>query len=116
MQNHVFRRENSQMLKAIKIEGLFSRFDYDIEMKEEGITILTGPNGFGKSTIFSLIEAVAAADADAIRRTSFKKRFFFARVKTSRSKRAGNSFSWTAKLSRTEVSGIWRRIKPCLAQ
>ena len=89
MQNHVFRRENSQMLKAIKIEGLFSRFDYDIEMKEEGITILTGPNGFGKSTIFSLIEAVAAADADAIRRTSFKKTVLFCEGKNVTIEKSG---------------------------
>lgn len=70
------------MLKAIRIKGLFSRFDYDIEMKEEGITILTGPNGFGKSTVFSLIEAVAAADAEAIKRIPFEESVLVCEDKT----------------------------------
>ena len=70
------------MLKAIRIKGLFSRFDYDIEMKEEGITILTGPNGFGKSTVFSLIEAVAAADAEAIKRIPFEECVLLCEKKT----------------------------------
>ncbi len=37
-----------QRIKIIKITKLFNLFDYDIELKEEGITILTGPNGYGK--------------------------------------------------------------------
>lgn len=32
------------MLKKIGIRGLFNKFDYQIELKEEGITTLTGPN------------------------------------------------------------------------
>jgi ABC-type lipoprotein export system ATPase subunit len=48
------------MLKAIKIKGLFGSFDYDIELKDEGITILTGPNGYGKSTILKSVYALAS--------------------------------------------------------
>lgn len=47
------------MLKKIKIEGLFKKFNYEIELKEEGITILTGPNGYGKTTILKIIYAFA---------------------------------------------------------
>jgi len=47
------------MLKKIKIEGLFKKFKYDIELKEEGITILTGPNGYGKTTILKIVYAFA---------------------------------------------------------
>jgi predicted ATP-binding protein involved in virulence len=46
------------MLKKIKIEGLFNKFNYDIELKEEGITILTGPNGYGKTTILKMAHIV----------------------------------------------------------
>jgi len=46
------------MLKKIKIEGLFNKFNYEIEFKE-GITILTGPNGYGKTTILKIIYAFA---------------------------------------------------------
>ncbi|MFA5006705.1 MAG: AAA family ATPase [Candidatus Izemoplasmatales bacterium] len=45
------------MLKSIAIKGLFGRFDYEIELKNGGITIITGPNGFGKSTILKIINA-----------------------------------------------------------
>ena len=85
------------MLKAIRIQGLFSRFDYDIEMKEEGITILTGPNGFGKSTVFSLIEAVAAADAEAIKRIPFEECVLLCEKKTITLQSTGIRFSWTGR-------------------
>lgn len=39
----------------IQFKGLFGRFDYSIELKEDGLTIITGPNGFGKSTILDCI-------------------------------------------------------------
>jgi predicted ATP-binding protein involved in virulence len=43
-------------LNRIKIEKLFGEFDYDIELnRDEGITILTGPNGYGKTTILNII-------------------------------------------------------------
>jgi predicted ATP-binding protein involved in virulence len=43
-------------LKNIKIEKLFGQFDYDIELnQEEGITILTGPNGYGKTTVLNIV-------------------------------------------------------------
>lgn len=42
-------------LRHISIKGLFNRFDYEIPMKDGGITILTGPNGYGKTTILELL-------------------------------------------------------------
>lgn len=42
-----------------KVEKLFGRFDYDLQLNKEGLTILTGPNGFGKSTILKCIEALS---------------------------------------------------------
>jgi ABC-type lipoprotein export system ATPase subunit len=43
-------------LVSISIEKLFGQFDYNIEFnQEEGITILTGPNGYGKTTILNII-------------------------------------------------------------
>lgn len=47
------------MLKSIEFKKLFGRFDYKIELKEDGITILTGPNGYGKSTILKSIDAMS---------------------------------------------------------
>jgi predicted ATP-binding protein involved in virulence len=43
-------------LSAIKIENLFGQFDYNITLnQDDGITILTGPNGYGKTTILNII-------------------------------------------------------------
>lgn len=47
------------MLKRITINGLFNQFDYEIELKPEGLTILTGPNGYGKTTILKILDALA---------------------------------------------------------
>ena len=47
------------MLTSIKIEKLFDIFDYHIEFKKEGITILTGPNGYGKTTVLKILDALA---------------------------------------------------------
>lgn len=43
------------MLKRITINGLFGRFNYELSFSNEGIMIITGPNGYGKSTILRLI-------------------------------------------------------------
>ena len=43
------------MLKSIVIKKLFGRFNYKIEIKKEGVTIITGPNGYGKTTILRII-------------------------------------------------------------
>ena len=43
---------------AIYFEKLFGRFDYEVVLNQEGLTILTGPNGYGKSTILKSIEAI----------------------------------------------------------
>jgi predicted ATP-binding protein involved in virulence len=44
----------------MKIEKLFGKFDYDLNFdNEDGVTILTGPNGFGKTTILGFIDRIS---------------------------------------------------------
>jgi len=45
-------------MREIQIKKLFGRFDYSILLKKEGLTIITGPNGYGKSTILKIINAL----------------------------------------------------------
>ena len=50
------------MLNKIIYSKLFGIFDYNIQLKKEGVTIITGPNGFGKSTILKSINAFYTFD------------------------------------------------------
>ena len=51
----MFILKRSSNIMKIQFKGLFGRFDYNIEFKKDGLTIITGPNGFGKSTILNCI-------------------------------------------------------------
>ncbi|MDR1274295.1 MAG: AAA family ATPase [Odoribacteraceae bacterium] len=43
-------------LQSVKIDKLFGLFNYNIELNNaEDLTILTGPNGYGKTTILNII-------------------------------------------------------------
>ncbi|GHV41830.1 hypothetical protein AGMMS49546_18610 [Spirochaetia bacterium] len=43
-------------LVRISIEKLFGQFDYTISLNQkDGVTILTGPNGYGKTTILNIV-------------------------------------------------------------
>ena len=58
------------MIKRILIEKLFSRFNYDISINQ-GITIITGPNGFGKSTILRIVNAISKGNINFFRKLDF---------------------------------------------
>ena len=49
------------MLKRLKIEKLFSLYDYDIDLTNEDgsmVKFITAPNGYGKTTILDFIDGV----------------------------------------------------------
>ncbi len=49
-------------MKHIEIKGLFNRFNYSFDFGGQEIQMLTGPNGFGKSTILRCIKAFSDSD------------------------------------------------------
>lgn len=61
------------MLKSMKIEELFDVFDYNIEFKTEGVTILTGPNGYGKTTVLKILDALASKNSMFFLQLIFKR-------------------------------------------
>ena len=47
------------MIKRIVVKGLFGKFDYDIDFEnEDNLTIITGLNGCGKTTLFTIIDSI----------------------------------------------------------
>ncbi len=60
------------MIKKIEIKKLFGRFDYNLEFKDENIMIITGPNGYGKSTILKIIYSIFCDRVEYINTFNFK--------------------------------------------
>lgn len=47
-------------LNSIKIDGLFGMFNYNLKFGEDShYMILTSPNGYGKTTILNIVNALA---------------------------------------------------------
>ena len=61
------------MIKSIKIQGLYGRFNYDIKFSNEDVTIITGPNGYGKTTILNIISWISKYKFEKIRKLEFKE-------------------------------------------
>ena len=61
------------MLKIDKIEirGLFGRYSYSIPFAKDRVMILTGPNGFGKTTVLKFLRALWEMDTPFLVRTEF---------------------------------------------
>jgi predicted ATP-binding protein involved in virulence len=63
-------------LESVKIEGLFGRFNYEIELRRpEKITIIHAPNGFGKTVLLNLISSFFSGQFSIFFKHSFDKVF-----------------------------------------
>lgn len=59
------------MIISLKIKHLFGRFNYEFYTKAGGVTIITGPNGYGKSTILQIIDAISNKNLVFLRNLEF---------------------------------------------
>ncbi|EJB8270787.1 AAA family ATPase [Salmonella enterica] len=55
----------------LKINKLFGLLDYDIPLNNHEITMLTGPNGYGKTMILKIINAVLANELNILCKLKF---------------------------------------------
>ncbi|KRV98140.1 AAA family ATPase [Aeromonas veronii] len=67
------------IINKVEIDKLFGRFDYVIPLENENnhISILTAPNGYGKSTILKIIHSFASGDYYYFIRERFERIRFF---------------------------------------
>ena len=68
---------------TLTIKGLFGHFNYEIPLyglesvdgipMSDGVTILTGANGYGKSTILRALEAISKGDIEFFANLKFEE-------------------------------------------
>lgn len=61
------------MIESIKIQSLYGRFTYYVKFDKENLTIITGPNGYGKTTILNLISWISKSEFNKINNLEFKE-------------------------------------------
>lgn len=74
------RNELMSVLNRIEIDGLFDHYSYVLPLKagkRKDICFMTGPNGYGKSTILRLIDAFMRGDAKVLSDIPFKRIVFY---------------------------------------
>ncbi|MBQ9286692.1 MAG: AAA family ATPase [Bacteroidaceae bacterium] len=67
------------MLNTIHIDGLYGLYNYTIDLtqgEDKRLKIITGPNGYGKTTILQLIYALFAKDMDLFYHIPFSRMAF----------------------------------------
>lgn len=60
-------------IRQISVSGLFEVFDHQIPLNEEGITIIHGPNGFGKTVLLRMIDGLFNEDYSIFEAVPFKE-------------------------------------------
>src|SRR5580765_9113146 len=61
-------------VKNVRVKKLFGVFDHEIPLQSaERVTIVHGPNGFGKTIILKMIKAVADGSSKIFESTPFEE-------------------------------------------
>ena len=71
-----YNHDNKSGLQFIRIEGLFNKYDYNLEFDKD-IAIWISENGKGKTTILTIIVALLTADARILYEINFKRIIIF---------------------------------------
>ena len=52
------KQQELRRVQCIEVEGLFGLYDHQIHLKPEGVTLLHGPNGVGKTSVLKMTDAL----------------------------------------------------------
>ena len=68
------RSKRTMRIEYVHVESLFDVFDHVIPMNlEENVTIIHGPNGFGKTVLLQMIDGLFSAEYDTFRTIPFRR-------------------------------------------
>lgn len=93
-------------LTSFNVEGIFGTFSYSLDFTDEreNLSFITGPNGYGKTTILKLIEYASTGDIKGL----FSINFSFLKLTYS------DSFSIEIKQSKNNGFKVIDILKPCV--
>lgn len=105
-----------KMLESIAIKKLFGLFDYHIKFDTvENITILTGPNGYGKTTILNIIYHFFNRNSEYFQKLNFAFiTFYFQNQKTVELKKGEHNVFNDILQTKVYLIKEQRLIKPVL--
>lgn len=63
----------ANVVRRVVIEGLYDNYNYDITFHKDGVTLITGPNGYGKTTVLNIIKNALELDFLYFYELLFKK-------------------------------------------
>lgn len=52
----------ANVVRRVVIEGLYDNYNYDITFHKDGVTLITAPNGYGKTTVLNIIKNALELD------------------------------------------------------
>lgn len=91
-------------LSSLSVKKLFGTFDYQIDFeKKDGFTILTAPNGFGKSTILQIIHNASIGNFCFFAGMNFKEIVLKFKV-SEKSENQDSASEKTLKITKKEVN------------
>ena len=61
------------MIKSIRTKNLYGRFNYNFDLSKNKMTIISGPNGYGKTTLLKIIRDVLDDDIRHLASISFEE-------------------------------------------
>lgn len=64
-------KDETPRICRVQVRGLFDMYNHDLTLRSEGLTIIHGPNGVGKSTVLNLIQAAVGMAIETLFKTKF---------------------------------------------